>query len=58
MILANQRDCDQWLDLTQDAAALALLFEPYPAEKMHLYRVSNYVNKPGNEGPRCLEPAA
>lgn len=49
---------DAWLNTDQqDAAVAARLLRPFPADKMVAYPVSTYVNKAGNEGPRCIEPA-
>jgi putative SOS response-associated peptidase YedK len=50
---------DQWLDpKQQDAAALASLLRPFPAEKMHAYPVSTWVNDVRHKDARCMEPAA
>jgi putative SOS response-associated peptidase YedK len=35
---------------------LKALLRPYPAEEMDLYPVSRWVNSPGNDDPRCIEP--
>lgn len=49
---------DRWLDTDQqDAVAAARLLRPYPPSKMEAWPVSTYVNKAGNEGQRCIEPA-
>lgn len=49
---------DSWLDTDQqDAARAAVLLKPFPAERMVAWPVSTYVNKAGNEGQRCIEPA-
>ncbi len=47
-----------WLSpdpLPQDQASGPLA--PYPAAEMEAYPVSTYVNRPGNEGPACIQPA-
>lgn len=45
---------DSWLSGTpQDAAALLM---PYPAGEIEAFAVSTYVNKPKNDGLRCIEP--
>ena len=47
----------QWLDTTvQEPAQLLPLFRPYPAGEMTAESVSTFVNSPGNEGPKCIEP--
>jgi len=49
---------DAWLDSDQqDAQAASRLLKPYAADKMAAWPVSTYVNKAGNEGPQCIEPA-
>ncbi len=46
-----------WLDPTvDDAELLRPLMQAYPAEGMRATPVGSYVNRAGNEGPRCLEP--
>jgi putative SOS response-associated peptidase YedK len=47
---------DAWLDPATPAAALHWMLAPYPAEGMHAYPVSTYVNAPGHDGPECIEP--
>lgn len=32
------------------------LLRPYPPEEMRALEVGTYVNKPGHEGARCIEP--
>lgn len=39
-----------------DPAAMARLLGPHPADAMEAMDVSRYVNAPGNEGPKCVEP--
>ncbi|MEW6267136.1 MAG: SOS response-associated peptidase [Thermodesulfobacteriota bacterium] len=47
-----------WLnyEYSLDDLLNALTESPFPAESMQVRPVSSYVNKPENEGPRCLEP--
>jgi putative SOS response-associated peptidase YedK len=46
-----------WLDTSvRDAELLQPLLRPYPSEGMSAYPISTWVNKPANEGPRCIEP--
>lgn len=49
-----------WLDpdLRTPAAAQEVLSRRFASEQMEAWEVSTYVNKPGNEGARCLEPVA
>jgi putative SOS response-associated peptidase YedK len=48
-----------WLDPNFDEKeALTSLLKPYPADAMEAYPVSRRVNKPSNNEPSVLEPAA
>jgi len=53
-VVLDPRDYDTWLAGPSDADAE--LLGPCPDGTLALRRVSTYVNKPGNEGPRCIEP--
>ncbi|MEM1355522.1 MAG: SOS response-associated peptidase [Planctomycetota bacterium] len=56
-VILDPKDYARWLNPNQqDAAAASTLLRPYPAERMEAWPVSTYVNKTGNEGPRCIEP--
>jgi putative SOS response-associated peptidase YedK len=57
--ILTAEDFADWLDpqAVEPARVLPLL-RPYPAEGMEAVAVNPYVNKAGNEGPECLEPAA
>ena len=48
-----------WLDpdMRESESLLDLLW-PYPDDVMEAYPVSRRVNKPSNDGPGCVEPAA
>ncbi len=48
-----------WLDpANRDPAALERLLRPYPPARMTAIPVSPRVNRPQNEDPACIEPAA
>ena len=50
---------DRWLDpAEQRARSLDDLLVPYPAGEMVAHPVSTYVNRPANDSPTCIEPAA
>jgi putative SOS response-associated peptidase YedK len=49
---------DAWLDPEAEDEELAALLEPYPGDDLEVYPVSRFVNSPGNDDPRCIEPAA
>jgi len=51
VILAMQ-DYDTWLK--GELREAQSLLRPYPAALMAAYRVTNYVNSPQHQGPRCL----
>jgi putative SOS response-associated peptidase YedK len=58
-MILDPKHFDQWLDpKEQDAASLAALLQPCPAEKMRAYAVSTWVNDVKHQDARCLEPAA
>jgi len=57
-VILKPSDYDAWLDPDQqDAVRASRLLRPYSAAKMVAWPVSTYVNKAGNEGERCIEPA-
>ncbi|BAY17355.1 hypothetical protein NIES21_31920 [Anabaenopsis circularis NIES-21] len=56
VILAPE-DYDLWLDTqVQTPEKLQPLLDPYPAEAMTAYPVSNLVNKPQHNSPECIIP--
>lgn len=57
-VILEPRDLDLWLD-PQEARVdeLKTLLRPCADASLRLQPVSRYVNKPANEGHRCIEPA-
>jgi putative SOS response-associated peptidase YedK len=55
VILGEEKEWARWLDPQVASPEVADLLRPYPPEEMHAHPVSTYVNKPGNEGPACVE---
>ena len=49
-------DRDRWLDGSTPLDQVRSLLRPPPDAGLRARRVSTYVNRPGNEGPRCVEP--
>ncbi|MDQ4126373.1 MAG: SOS response-associated peptidase [Actinomycetota bacterium] len=49
---------DAWLDPEAERDELTGLLVPYPGDDLETYPVSRFVNSPGNDDPRCIEPAA
>ena len=48
-----------WLDQGfEEKEALLDLLKPYPSDEMEAYAVSRRVNRPSNNDPSVLEPAA
>ena len=48
---------DAWLDVSAAGSEkLAPLLRPYPSEPMQAEPIGTYINRPGNEGPKCIEP--
>ncbi|UWR62774.1 SOS response-associated peptidase [Phaeobacter inhibens] len=54
-LVIDDADLGTWL--TADPKNAYDLVRPPPGEAMSAYRVSSYVNKVGQEGPECIEPA-
>lgn len=58
-VILHPKDYRIWLDITlSDPEKLLNLLKPYPADEMTAYPVNPVVNKPSEEGPKCVEPAA
>jgi putative SOS response-associated peptidase YedK len=58
-VILHPQDYDLWLDPgVQEPALLQPLLRPSPPEEMLAYPISRWINKPANEGPRCIEPLA
>lgn len=56
-VILHPEHYDFWLNPdNQDAEALNRLLVPYEPEAMEAYPISTMVNRPGNEGPRLIEP--
>ncbi|MBA2692268.1 MAG: SOS response-associated peptidase [Rubrobacter sp.] len=49
---------EAWLGDEAEKQELASMMEPYPSGPMEAYPVDRFVNKPSNNDPRCIEPAA
>ena len=58
-VILPPEDYGMWLDPDFDEKeALTSLLKPYPADAMEAYPVSRRVNKPSNNEPSVVEPAA
>jgi len=58
-VILHPEDYEMWLDPDFDEREpLTALLKPYPADVMEAYPVSRRVNKPSNNEPGCIEPAA
>jgi putative SOS response-associated peptidase YedK len=57
-VILEPEDYDLWLKPGPNPDQGLHLLRPYPAEKMHAYPVSSWVNAPQNDGPRCIAPLA
>jgi putative SOS response-associated peptidase YedK len=58
-VILHPENYEAWLDPGFDEKeALTSLLKPYPADAMEAYPVSRRVNKPSNNEPSVLEPAA
>jgi len=58
-VILPPEDYEMWLDPNFDEREpLTTLLQPFPAEAMEAYPVSRRVNKPSNNEPGVIEPAA
>ena len=58
-VILHPEDYGMWLDPDfGEREPLTSLLKPYPADVMEAYPVSRRVNKPSNNVPGCIEPAA
>jgi len=58
-VILDREGMALWLDpAIEDAERLTPLLGPFPAAGMEGFPVSTYVNSPGNDTPRCIEPLA
>ena len=55
-VILSPEDYDRWLDPgVTDPAQVADLLKPYDPRLMRKYPVSDFVNRPDNEGPECAQ---
>jgi putative SOS response-associated peptidase YedK len=58
-VILDRRDYAEWLDpAPRTPASLLHLIKPFPADAMAAYAVSTLVNRPGNDRPELILPAA
>ena len=58
-VILHPEDYEMWLEPDFDEREpLTTLLKPFPAEAMEAYAVSRRVNKPSNNEPGVMEPAA
>jgi putative SOS response-associated peptidase YedK len=58
-VILHPEDYGMWLDPDFDEKELLTsLLQPYPSDEMEAYTVSTRVNKPSNNEPSVVEPAA
>jgi putative SOS response-associated peptidase YedK len=57
-VILDETEYDRWLNRDEeDAEALRAMLSPAPDGELEAYPVSRIVNSPGNDDPRCIEPA-
>lgn len=56
-VILDAADRDRWLDVDADPDSLHALLRPAPNDLLEPRQVGGYVNKPGNEGERCVAGA-
>lgn len=58
-VILDPEDYTLWLDpKVQEPGLIQPLMRPYPSQHMNAYPVSRFVNSPGNDSPKCIEPLA
>jgi putative SOS response-associated peptidase YedK len=58
-VILSRSQIDLWLDPEANVASdFGDFWQPYPDVEMEGIPVSTWVNNPGNDGPRCIEPVA
>ncbi|MEZ5975382.1 MAG: SOS response-associated peptidase [Planctomycetota bacterium] len=56
-VILDKEGQERWLDPNApDMEALKALLVPLPDGSLEITRVGTWVNRAGNEGPRCLDP--
>lgn len=56
-VILDSRDYNLWLNpRISEIERLKYLFEPFPADTMKMYQVSESVNSPRNDTPECIKP--
>jgi putative SOS response-associated peptidase YedK len=56
-VILHKEDYSRWLDgENNDTEELQAMLQPYPTERMSVYRVSDAVNKSGTNDPSFIEP--
>ncbi|HKJ45178.1 MAG TPA: SOS response-associated peptidase [Balneolales bacterium] len=56
-VILERKNYDQWLDpVNSDTEELNKMINPYPTERMAIYRVSQDVNDAKNNGPELIQP--
>jgi putative SOS response-associated peptidase YedK len=56
VIFGDESAWNSWVDPQVPSADLTTALVSYPPEEMHACAVTTHVNRPANEGPRCIEP--
>lgn len=56
-VILARSDYDRWLNPAhQDRGSLEALLVPSPVDELVADPISDYVNRPANDGPRCIDP--
>jgi len=57
-VMLDREAAAEWIREDAVAGALDVLLQPFPADLMHALPVSSHVNRPTNDDPACIAPAA
>jgi putative SOS response-associated peptidase YedK len=57
-VILNQANLDKWLQPGEvDPVAVQPILKPFSGKDLEAYPVTTYVNSPGNNSPKCIQPA-
>ena len=56
-VIIDRKDRELWLNNKEyKEADLLSLLTPYESSLVDAYQVSNFVNSPNNNSPKCIDP--
>lgn len=56
-VILDEADFDTWLDpANEETESLQTLIRPCPEDRLRVYPISTFVNRPQNDTPECIQP--